>query len=108
MWNAFDMCLIEVKKQKRLQGHHHKFECEHFSEPMIPLWCRNEYTSQFSFQVRGSAACVTTEKRNTIRIKEKKDGAENKHVQQPLSFNLPRCAFHEMEKDGWKRKAHKC
>lgn len=51
---------------------------------------------------------VSQLKREILKIKEKKDGAENKHVQQPLSFNLPRCAFHEMEKDGWKRKAHKC
>lgn len=43
-----------------------------------------------------------------LEIKERENGAEIKRVQQPLSANLPRCAFHEMEEDGWERKAHTC
>ena len=42
-----------------------------------------------NFHLRSEAVQLVLKlKREILKIKEKKDGAENKHVQQPLSFHV--------------------
>ena len=79
---SFDVCLVELKKLKCLKGQHDSFKCEHFSEPMIPF---KKMNTLHNFHFRSEAVQLVLQlKGEILKTKEKEDGAENKHVQQPL------------------------